>query len=606
MTPSRYKRLQETAKAKGKILLIEEFSHQPLAEDVQLFKDTPQLFEYANGTSTPSVIKAIGVVRNVPVSRFTENKNRRIYSRALWERVQKTGAFNYGFGLSDHAKDEASTKDIMVLWKNFRVLENIAVADAYIVDPGPLGQKMLIILAEGGKLGWSTVGYGTFEPDGKTVIAEEYELSEESVCDWVLNPSQSVYATQENLVSNDSVIQEKHNTNLIERRNNTPEPVKETIMSDQNTKMLEAVQKTHVANLKTTIMNKLKEATAVISARKISDFDSITSELKSTLTNISALDSFGDEQTAITESLNKIEALKIEIMTKQAEDILKKEETVDTLSKKLKEMSEVLNDTQSKYVSSNEIISALKEKSASEIAELTEKVKVYEDDIEFMKTERNALKEDLANADASYDGLKEDLAYLEGVTKEQAEKITALTAREEELTADARKKVSETFALKKELAIAKEKKPTDDLFKIQNKNLLEKVKNLTEEVASLTKENEALRKKTTVTTPVSRPSRVIETAPSRPNRVVTRSQDDYLKTELKKIFKEEVQSLPGLADIEADFMEATSISEAYEILEAYTNPSSISGKTSLKETATSAGDDYYPSGDYLSDIIKTK
>lgn len=150
-----------------------------------------------------------------------ENFNERIYPVTLWERVIKNKMGEGSYGLMDHPEDEGSVKDRWCVWHNVQMNENkdIAYADAYLF--GRWGKEVHEGIKAGGKVGLSTVGFGEFMEDNKTINPETYEL--ERVSDFVLNPSYDVFGTQEDLINDSKKTEEvlKKNT-TINIDNKTP------------------------------------------------------------------------------------------------------------------------------------------------------------------------------------------------------------------------------------------------------------------------------------------------------------------------------------------------------------------------------------------------
>ena len=169
--------------------LIESFSYAkkdikelPLTENVFIEKDT--------GIKHETKKKY-----RVDVSRFTENLNNRIYSKSLWENVVKNQKHIWegSFALADHPADEGSFKDVMGVWSNLHVNEETETVRADITFVGKDGAKAVEILEAGGKIGFSSSGFGDLKEDGKTVDESTYQI--ERIADCVLNPSQQVYGT---------------------------------------------------------------------------------------------------------------------------------------------------------------------------------------------------------------------------------------------------------------------------------------------------------------------------------------------------------------------------------------------------------------------------
>lgn len=210
--------LEEKAKKLGKFLLIEETLLNISPEQVEEIKEN--LTESIEGKQ----YKSRAIVRNVPVSKYTENLNGRIYTRVLDEKMLKENVAEGTFSLADHPEDDGSIKDICGVWHNFRLGEHQSYADWHLV--GEIGELIKEAIQAGSKgVGISRVGFGNFMEDGKTVDPEDYLL--ERLGDAVLNPSQQVYATYENLEEpkKDSPIQET----ITNKKNENIQPLKEEI-----------------------------------------------------------------------------------------------------------------------------------------------------------------------------------------------------------------------------------------------------------------------------------------------------------------------------------------------------------------------------------------
>ncbi len=140
----------------------------------------------------------------VDVSRFTENLNNRIYSKPLWEKVisNQKNIWEGSFALADHPADEGSFKDVMGVWSNLHINEKSNTVKADVTFVGPYGQKAIEILEAGGKIGFSSSGFGDLKEDGKTVDENSYQI--ERIADCVLNPSQQVYGTIQDAIEENS------------------------------------------------------------------------------------------------------------------------------------------------------------------------------------------------------------------------------------------------------------------------------------------------------------------------------------------------------------------------------------------------------------------
>jgi hypothetical protein len=196
------KKLIEMARLKNKHLLVERSTFIAdkkkikLAENIEygdLKKDfTAEKYLSYKDKDYP----ILAVVERVPISRYDHvNLNERIYPRKLWENVKKSGVYENTFMLADHPKDDegvGSTTRIVGIWKGLEIDDNdkVVYSNLYIINEG-YGRLLLKVLEAGGKVGLSTVGFGTFLTDQKTVDPDSYELVR--LADWVLDPSQEVY-----------------------------------------------------------------------------------------------------------------------------------------------------------------------------------------------------------------------------------------------------------------------------------------------------------------------------------------------------------------------------------------------------------------------------
>lgn len=182
-------KLQEIAKQKGKLLFIESVTISMPNRNLLIEKKNFDQFS----ESIPE--GCVAILRDVPVTKFTKNLNDRIYPKQLWEKIFNEGVAENTLSLADHPEDDGSITRICGLWKNFRIRNDDAIADWYLI--GKWGEIILAVLKLGGKIGTSSVGFGELGSDETTVIWNTYELVR--LGDAVLEPSQGVFATNENL-----------------------------------------------------------------------------------------------------------------------------------------------------------------------------------------------------------------------------------------------------------------------------------------------------------------------------------------------------------------------------------------------------------------------
>ena len=170
--------------------LVESFKTSPVNNENNKIKVESVLLEGKK-------VNCLGVY-TFPISRPNEtNLNERIYTSKLWENVIKNKMGENSYGLMDHPVDEGSVKDRFCVWKDIRFSEDkkLILADAYLF--GSNGQEVMDGLEAGGSVGLSTVGYGDFKKDKKTIDESSYEL--DRVADFVLNPSYQVFGTSEDI-----------------------------------------------------------------------------------------------------------------------------------------------------------------------------------------------------------------------------------------------------------------------------------------------------------------------------------------------------------------------------------------------------------------------
>ena len=134
-----------------------------------------------------------------PVARINDadhpNLNGRVYTRELGDNVINKQQDNWKglCGLSDHPEgdDPGQFKQSSIVWLDMMIddLNKIVWAiGSFVGQYGHLAQE---IIEAGGRIGFSSSGFGELMMDGKTVNPDTYQI--ERVADIVLNPSQGVY-----------------------------------------------------------------------------------------------------------------------------------------------------------------------------------------------------------------------------------------------------------------------------------------------------------------------------------------------------------------------------------------------------------------------------
>lgn len=171
-----------------------------------------------------------------PISRINTkddpNLNGRVYGQKLWENVvdKQRDVWQGGTGLANHPKDDEDG-DFMnqsIVW-----LDGFIGDDGFVYGIGTFvgagGTLARQIIGVGGRVGFSTSGYGDFLADGIEVDPESYEI--DRFADLVLNPSQGVFGDY-----SDAYSRRSQNESVSSKQNNKSGKLKENV----NMKLVEA------------------------------------------------------------------------------------------------------------------------------------------------------------------------------------------------------------------------------------------------------------------------------------------------------------------------------------------------------------------------------
>ena len=396
------KRIQEMAQ-RGLKYLVEDTVITIKPEQIEIFEEG-KLIE-SEGKS----YKARGVLKGVPVTKFTENANGRVYGRELEEKIITEGSAEGTLSLAGHPETGAGEPDKIVgVWHNYKLGESHGTADWYLT--GSKGQDLLEVTEAGGKLGISRSGYGEFMEDGKTVRPDTYVL--ERLGDCVVDPSQGVYATKEHVQAPAVQPSEKNAIKDSTEKVNILEG-KVTNKTDEK-----GINNQENKNSEVQIMDKLQEASFKNTISAV-----ITNALKNE-NLMEALDSLKRVNTA------DVPEIKAEI-----------QEAVEKIQKKLKEETEKLQDN-------------LTEK-AKAYDDLIEKHTELSDKFETVKkiVENNDLEsiEDVNQLKENYQTMKEDIKVIEGMFESKG-----LKKFEVETPKDVEDLVEDTFAREHDIKKLKE------------------------------------------------------------------------------------------------------------------------------------------------------
>lgn len=185
-----------------------------------------------------------------PVSRFGNlNGNGRIYSESLWQNVinNQRDTWQGGCGLADHPlsdDDPGQFKTSAIVWLDMIIDSANKLIWAIGTFVGEYGRLAQEIIEAGGRIGFSSSGFGELLPDGQTVDPDSYII--ERVADIVTNPSQSVYG--------DISSEQSYNPGNIEYNKQT----RESLENSPKSKILERKEqnmKVNAVNMDTEVNN---------------------------------------------------------------------------------------------------------------------------------------------------------------------------------------------------------------------------------------------------------------------------------------------------------------------------------------------------------------
>ncbi len=589
MNDKRYTRLQEIAKQKGKQLLIENYL---LSIDV---KNVEQFVESKLIESKGEKYKARGVLKKVPVSKYTENLNGRVYIKELWEKVKKEGAGEGTLALMGHPEDDGNPKDIAGVFHNLEITENCPVADIYLV--GRHGQDILEAIEAGSRqTGLSTVGFGDFLEDGKTVDPNSYEL--ERLGDFVLNPSQGVFATFENLQKENVSISEKNITNKkgIFYKNDTNK------REEKNNEVL-IMDKFQISNLKNHVNSILKEA---IKNSNISDaldtikdisipeevpelHEKVQETIAKLQNKLNEQKSFAEETiekkdeeikdltekmelaektiSEMTEKLEKAQAIIEKTGISESEDI-----DVELLKENIKNMSEDIKIID--HVMEHESVKSIGIEKPEDFVVLAEDTVDRDDDITQLMEEREEMLDDIEKFEESYNNLKSDLEFLENALKEAEDRIETYEEELENLGFEFEEKEEKKDDKKKkkdeeedEDEKDEEEDEEDDDEEVEEGK--DKKKKKKEKVFDKNKKRMKENKEYTFDFNNSDPEPEELEEEVKDRKKSSLSED----SELKIFIEHEIKKNKGLKDIKKELYKSKSITEAIEKIEKFTETS---------------------------------
>lgn len=173
-----------------------------------------------------------------PISRFDWlNQNKRKYPRKLWEKVinDQQAEWKNKVGLCDHppADSDGEFKDAAILWLDMEiddVNKLIWAIGTFVGGESSNGELAHDIVRKGGRIGFSSSGFGELLGDRETVDPSSYVL--ERCADIVLNPSQDVFGEAEDALNIEYTRQEPIKDSI---KHESVSRIKETRMDQQDT-----------------------------------------------------------------------------------------------------------------------------------------------------------------------------------------------------------------------------------------------------------------------------------------------------------------------------------------------------------------------------------
>ena len=377
-------------------------------------------------------------IYKVPVARInppgTLNGNHRRYPKELWENVMNNQKDRWQglCGLADHPTDDTdpgSIKNSAIVWLGMDIdpVTNLVYGIGTFV--GPYGHMFQEIIDAGGRVGFSSSGFGELLYDNETVNPDTYTI--ERLADVVLNPSQDVYGAiaDETKVGNieytkqEPVIKESKET-LTESIEPKFDIIKETKEKEQpqmedlkENKKSSAFAKAEEKALRNHINSFLNENTQVTDPlQKMSDLNEILTIIKEgKLTDLEedVVKKLNEMQVSLEKDIEDSQKLKEAMGSSDISEITQN-------TQKLMETGTLLADQVADYKTLCEGLKARNEELTKKNKSLEFRLSLKEKKIEKSNFEKN--QESVANS-AQVDALKEEL---KDVKESTSKEITSL------------------------------------------------------------------------------------------------------------------------------------------------------------------------------------
>jgi len=554
-----------------------------LIEKISINRDSFSKFESSDNKlitedSNSKKYKCLVILKDVNVSKYTENINGRIYSKELWENVKKLGSYEGTLSLADHPEDDSdgSVKDIVAVWHNLKIGNEFVTCDCYVLD-NPNGYTILKTLEAGGQVGLSSVGYGEIDDDGKTVIPESYELVR--VGDFVINPSQGVFATLGNvkIPKSENVLHDRknkilENTNIIDGT--------EIINKDKYM----ALENLQIANFKSQIREQIKKGKKAMELKDMASLLESYNDLKEMEDDIP--EELNDQKELVNDTLEEMSKV-------LGETIKSKEKTIKEKHNEIIRVKENYGDTLRK-------LNSLKVKLES----------IYKDK-KILEQNSNSYESDLKNTLKDITLMESDISNFKSQRRSMKENIKLLIKERRNLLEDNVNLLKYIVKLKEKVkSKVKSNNNSNLVFKLQSENARLKRK-IRENEIGLNHTNNSeydpmdMNRLENQYTPsdigmAMSPSMDFQAddpnmglIPDAPAEIMYsekgKMKKKFIKDELRKYYSEQVKKYPSLKNIQNDILKSNSLIEAVNKVESFKSAGTKLIKQSMKESVNRFG-----------------
>lgn len=436
-------RMKESVDTKHLISEVQKLKESCSSENAEIFDKIIRKLKEEGVTSNRKLWK-------FPISRINtineKNGNGRVYSKKLWENVinNQQDIWKGGIGLMDHPvsdDDAGEFKNTAIVWLGMELDELNQLVWGLGVFVGTLGALAQEVIEAGGRVGFSSSGFGELMSDGCTVNPDTYQI--ERVADIVTNPSQSVFGSIQNDSTNinepiktDTIISEKPLSESVKSNN---EKIIESI--EPKSKILKEIGEKAVSienitenknNTEKTVLSKLEK---IAIEKYVENFQSDIKNLKNPVERLNEINKLLD---IVKESNDE------NLMKKVNEQLLNEKQEVEKLVNEAmdlkesfqSELPEIKENVQNLIIneSENKKESEKKFKSYKKLSEeLTSRNRqLYKENLILkskMKLKEKGIEQDSLQKDLSMTSLNMEISEL----KERLEKATGTIIRERSL-----------------------------------------------------------------------------------------------------------------------------------------------------------------------------